>query len=124
MRSSAHALSASDTKSGSRLFDISAEETTAGRKAALDFVDKSALPNGYMYNLGPVIDARRAALRLSIKELARRAGVSRQTLRTWRGSTTHPRQEHLSALAAALEMSPRDLLVQALPAPSEPGAAA
>jgi transcriptional regulator with XRE-family HTH domain len=74
-----------------------------------------------MYNLGPVIDARRAALRLSITELARRAGVSRQTLRTWRSSTMQPRQDHMSALAAALEMSTRDLLVQALPASSDPG---
>lgn len=55
--------------------------------------------------LGQRIKAQRQRLGLSIAELARRAGVTRDTLAAWESGATTPRANRLLTLAGVLETS-------------------
>lgn len=57
------------------------------------------------HTLGKRIKVQRKRLGLSTAELARRAGVTRDTLAAWEAGTTTPRANRLMTLAGVLEAS-------------------
>ena len=62
--------------------------------------------------IGPIIEAARKALGLTLAEVGYALGVTRQYVHAWESGRRNPGPKHLAALAEVLGLQVTDLLPQ------------